>query len=239
MNTSTNDIDGLSQRLNEASLSDAAPKSNFCSTCVKALHYGNLPAAGCIADGDDLDKEHRFIDKADVLTPIIQKHARALYEELCKKATSPATSVGRDDPTVPEGAHLKEAKLEEGKPEDGKPEEAKLEEGKPEEGKPEEGKPEKGKPEDGKPDEGKPGEGKPEKGKPEDGKPDEGKPEEDLAVLHRKRLDSALLKTALKATGDCVPFTIGDYHARGRIYHLDDIDIKVIMRENVMKTDWF
>ncbi|KAK8141596.1 hypothetical protein G3M48_010256 [Beauveria asiatica] len=184
MNTSTNDIDGLSQRLNEASLSDAAPKSNFCSTCVKALHYGNLPAAGCIADGDDLDKEHRFIDEADVLTPIIQKHARALYEELCKKATSPATSVGHDGPTVPEGAHLKEAKLEEGKPE-------------------------------------------------------EGKPEEDLAVLHRKRLDSALLKTALKATHDCVPFTIGDYHARGRIYHLDDIDIKVIMRENASKTDWF
>ncbi|KAM3439575.1 hypothetical protein NHJ13734_003669 [Beauveria thailandica] len=179
MNTSTNDIDGLSQRLNEASLSDAAPKSNFCSTCVKALHYGNLPAAGCIADGDDLDEEHRFIDKADVLTPIIQKHARALYEELCKKAMSPATSVGHDDPTVQEDAHLKEAKLE------------------------------------------------------------EGKPEEDLAVLHRKRLDSALLKTALKATDDCVPFTIGDYHPRGRIYHLDDIDIKVIMRGNAIQTDRF
>ncbi|KAM3552514.1 hypothetical protein MY1884_007165 [Beauveria asiatica] len=219
MNTSTNDIDGLSQRLNEATLSDAAPKSNFCSTCVKALHYGNLPAAGCIADGDDLDEEHRFIDKADVLTPIIQKHARALYQELCKKAMSPATSVGHDDPTVQEGAHLKEAKLEDGKPEDGKPED---------------GKPDEGKPEDGKPDEG-----KPEEGKPDEGKPDEGKREEDLAVLHRKRLDSALLKTALWVTDDCVPFTIGDYHPRGRIYHLDDIDIKVIMRENAIKTDWF
>ncbi|KAM3447161.1 hypothetical protein MY3296_009008 [Beauveria thailandica] len=209
MNTSTNDIDGLSQRLNEASLSDAAPKSNFCSTCVKALHYGNLPAAGCIADGDDLDKEHRFIDEADVLTPIIQKHARALYEELCKKAMSPATSVGHDDSTVQEDAHLKEAKLEEGKPEEGKPEE------------------------------GKPEEAKPEEAKLEEGKPEDGKPEEDLAALHRKRLDSALLKTALKATDDCVPFTIGDYHPRGRIYHLDNIDIKVIMRENAMKTDWF
>ncbi|KAM3496816.1 hypothetical protein MY10362_009813 [Beauveria mimosiformis] len=114
MNTSTNDIDGLSHGLNEASLSDAAPKSNFCSTCVKALHYGKLPAAGCIADGDDLDQEHRFIGPADVLNPIIQEHARALYEELCNKAMLPATSAGHDGPTAQEGAHLEEGKPDEG-----------------------------------------------------------------------------------------------------------------------------
>ncbi|OAA49922.1 hypothetical protein BBO_01557 [Beauveria brongniartii RCEF 3172] len=161
MNTSTNDIDGLSHGLNEASLSDAAPKSNFCSTCVKALHFGNLPAAGCVADGDDLDREHRFIGPADVLEPSIQKHARALYEELCKKAMFPATSVGHDGPTVQEGAHL-----------------------------------------------------------------EEGKPDEDLAVHHRKLLDWALLKTALKATNSRLPFPSGD-PPTGIIYRFGGIGIKV------------
>ncbi|KAM0738951.1 hypothetical protein ACQRIT_006688 [Beauveria bassiana] len=168
MNNSTNGIDGLSHGVNEASLSDAAPKSNFCSTCVKALHHGNLPAAGCSADGDDLDQEHRSIGAADVLAPIIQKHARALYEELCKKAMSPATlSVTMAQPSRRVPTLRK-----------------------------------------------------------------------DLAVLHRKRLDSALLKTAPKAKNGCIPFTSGD-HPRGRIYRLDDIEIKVIVRNDAVALPWF
>ncbi|KAM3514655.1 hypothetical protein MY11210_001761 [Beauveria gryllotalpidicola] len=105
MDISANDIDGLSHSLNEVDLSDASPKRKFCSTCVKTLHYGKLPAADCSAEGGERPRPGASFHRCSR-----QKHARDLYEELSKQALSPASPVSHDGPTAQEGAHPEEGK---------------------------------------------------------------------------------------------------------------------------------